>query len=187
MCIVLVLLLHYIYSIHAWLMDHVDSKNIWIFQMEKTNTGSSRTVISLEEEEYWNVQLPSIQYHIQHWRNIQTFSYLQYSTTYSNERISKCSVIFNRVPCTALKEYPNVQLPSIQYHIQHWRNIQRFSYLQYSTTYSTEGISKHSVIFNTVPRTALKEYPNVQLSSIQYHIQHWRNIQMFSYLQYGTT
>jgi len=137
-------------------------------------------------KEYPKVQLSSIQYHVQHWRNIETFSYLQYSTTYSNERISKCSVIFNRVPRTALKEYPNVQLPSIQYHIQHWRNIQRFSYLQYSTTYSTEGISKHSVIFNTVPRTALKEYPNVQLFSIRYHVQHWRNIQMFSYLQYST-
>jgi len=170
-------------------------------------------------KEYPNVQLSSIQYHVHHWRNIQMFNYLQYSTTYSTEGISKCSVIFNTVPCTALKKYPNVQLSSIQYHVQHWRNIQMFSYLQYSTTYSiqmfsylqysttynTEGISKCSVIFNTVPRTALKKYPkcsiifntvphtalkeyrNVQLSSIQYHVQHWRNIQMFNYLQYSTT
>ena len=65
-CIVLVLLLHHIYSIHAWVMDHVDSKNIPIFQMEKAIIVSSRTVISLEEKEYPNVQLSSIQYHVQH-------------------------------------------------------------------------------------------------------------------------
>jgi len=65
--IVLVLLLYiYIYSIDAWLTDHVGSKNTSIFQMEKANTVSSRTVISLEEEEYLNVQLSSIQYHAQH-------------------------------------------------------------------------------------------------------------------------
>jgi hypothetical protein len=64
-CIVLVLLLYYIYSIHAWLMDHADSKNISVFQMEKANTVSSTTLISLEEE-FPNVQLSSIQYHVQH-------------------------------------------------------------------------------------------------------------------------
>lgn len=41
-CNVLVLLLHYLYSIQAWLMDHVDIKNISIFQMEKANTLSNR-------------------------------------------------------------------------------------------------------------------------------------------------
>ena len=52
---IVLLLLLYIYSIHAWLMDHVDSKKIPIFQMEKANTVISRTVISLEKEEYLNV------------------------------------------------------------------------------------------------------------------------------------
>jgi hypothetical protein len=46
-------------------MDHAGSKTISIFQMEKANT-VSRTVISLEEKEYPNVQLPSIKYHVQH-------------------------------------------------------------------------------------------------------------------------
>jgi hypothetical protein len=35
------------------------------------------------------------------------------------ERIPECSVIFNKAPCTVLKEYPNVQLPSINDHVQH--------------------------------------------------------------------
>ena len=82
MGIVLVLLL-YIYSIHAWLMDHVDSKNISIFQMEKANTVSSRTVISLEEEEYPNVVI-----------------FNTVISMYSTERISECSVIFSIVPST---------------------------------------------------------------------------------------
>jgi uncharacterized membrane protein len=155
-------------------------------------------------KEYLKVQLSSIQYHEQHWKNIWMLSYLQYSTTYSTERISESSVIFNTVPCTALKEYLNAQLSSIQYHVQHWKNIWMLSYLQYSTTYSTERISESSVIFstvpstalkeylnavifNTVPCTALKEYLNAPLSSIQYHVQHWKNIWKFSYLQYSTT
>jgi RIO-like serine/threonine protein kinase len=131
-------------------------------------------------KEYLNIQLSSIQYHAQHWKNIQMFSYLQYGTMYSTERISECSVVFNTVPCTALKQHPDVHLSSIRYHVQHWKNIWMFSYLQYSTMYSTKTITKCSVIFNTVPCTALKEYMNVQLSSIQYQVQHWKNIWMFS-------
>jgi len=64
-------------------MDHVDSKNISIFQMEKANTVSSRTVISLEEEEYPNVVI-----------------FNTVISMYSTERISECSVIFSIVPST---------------------------------------------------------------------------------------